>query len=228
MSFRRRIVENEFLMSGLAERGYSLSPLDDDENHCAFIDNSPADIAVKILISVWDRVTFRCALLVCSHNVSRQFHSKGLFLDEHVDKAESPEAVLAVELLWLRWNDDPENAQHHRNDYSYVNEAGSRRFFEDLDTLASPLLSSVASATRLAGFLAHLSEYPVHTTLGGRPVSTDPFLYAALLYIDTGDLDEARKVLDRGVAFYSVSDVGTPAQVRRYQNFVERRRLLLS
>ncbi|MEV4782263.1 hypothetical protein [Burkholderia sp. LMU1-1-1.1] len=226
MSFRKKIGHNDTLMSGLASRGYFLCPLDDDENHCTFLNNSTADVSVTIVISIWDRVTFRCGLLIASRGVGQQLQCKGLIFDDHVKSADSHEVVAAVELLWLRWNDDPQNAENYRNDYSYVSDAGSRRFFEDLDTVGQRFISSIASASQLAIFLENLDVYPVHIKFGGAPGSSDRFLYAALLYIDSGDLEAARRVLDRGALF--LGNGSTDVQVRRYHSFMKRRQLLLS
>ena len=226
MSFRKKIGDNNVLMSGLAARGYSLCLLDDDENHCTFSDNSAADVSTKILISILDRATFRCSLLIAARGVGQQLQDKGLIFDDYVKRADSHEVVAAVALLWLRWNDDPKNAENYRNDYSYVNDAGSRRFFEDVDTVGQRFISSITSARLLAIFLENLDAYPVNTKLGGRPESSDRFLYAALLYIDSGDLDAARRVLDHGALV--LGNVCTEVQVRRFDRFMKQRQLLLS
>lgn len=227
MKFRKRIAENEILIAGLAAGGYILDMDEDDENHCKFNPIDPTDISSQLLISIFDRASFQVGLIIRSSFVGKMFQLHNLFLDQPFDHEGSPIGVLAVDLLWLRWNSDPENAEIYRNDYSYVNEAGATRVFDDLDTLGKTFISNVASSLQLADSLVNLSAYPIRTKLGGRPASSDPFTYAALLYIQSGNLEKACDVLDQGLAEYSFSEPGAEWQVRRYNNLNERRRLLL-
>jgi len=49
--------------------------------------------------------------------------------------------VLSVELLWLRWNNNPDLMQNYRDDYRKSFQSGCMRFFEDLDTFGIPFIS---------------------------------------------------------------------------------------
>ncbi|MDR3483169.1 MAG: hypothetical protein P4L91_20930 [Burkholderiaceae bacterium] len=228
-TFRSEILGNDLLISGLRARGFVLSEFDSgDENRCSFMRLGHADIHVVLLISIWDDGSFRCALIISSMFVSKVFHRCGLFLDlSNFPTENRPEGVLTVELLWLKWNDNPEIAQSD-DKYSLKGQDGVRRLLEDLDTLGQAFISSVATPQQLADFLLKLDEYPARIKWGGKPGSADPFIFAAILYIEAGEKVKARAALARGLREYDFPEPRLHWQTCRQNDFKKRRELLLT
>lgn len=230
--FTDKIIGNYKLVSGLVNRGYTLSPPgdddDDDPNRCTFVTNVLTDVSIEVIISIWDKHHFQCSLIVCSKTVTDEFQKLDLFIGEPSNFENSPISTLTVDLLWLRWNEDPEAAKLNKEKYSYVEENLIDRFFEDFDTVGMAFVQQVNTDCKLSKVLEHIESYPARVKWGGRPISSDPLMYAAILYMRTGSREKSLSILDRGLKDFSFEEPGLPWQVRRFKIFQERRRLIIN
>lgn len=221
MEFHDSITLNEKLLNGLKDRSYSLVSFSDEQ--MAVFSNDAKDFPIEILISRWDDARFIVSLNICSRSVTEQFFEHQLFFDQ---TPHDPIGVLGVDLLWLRWNDDPANAESRKYDYALSTADGLRRFFDDLDTVGKSFLDSVSAALDLAVMLQNLEKYPVRIKWGGKPRSVDPLLYSAMLFLQCGERVHAKEVFEMGIQKYGCSSNDAEWKVRRLRDFLRRGELL--
>jgi hypothetical protein len=160
-------------------------------------------------------------------HVNQTMHSLGLFLDHQQTPIEESEVVIAVDLIWLRWNHDPDHAEENRYDYKISTEHGVLRLLEDIDTVGRDFIASISSPNSMAELLVNLREYPCRIKWGGRPGSVYPYVYAALLYMQMGDKERAKAALDKGWREYDTPTPRPHWQNVRLQGFQTRRMLLM-
>lgn len=226
MKFTNWIKNKSSLISGMRDRGYRLCA-SDDENHCVFYPEIRLKIFPKITLSQWDESTFRSAIILCSRDVAEEFREKDLWLDEMPGLEGNSIGVLSVELLWLRWNNNPDLIQNYRDDYRKSFESGCMRFFEDLDTFGIPFISSLSRPYPLANTLENIDEYPANIMQGGKPRSADPFIYSAILSMRNGEIAQAKEALKKGELKYACVNPDIEWQHRRSLNYQERMRRIL-
>jgi hypothetical protein len=205
----------------MRDRGYRLRD-SDDENHCVFYPESKARIFPTILLSQWDENTFRSGIILCSQDVTEEFFEKDLWLDKAPSLEEDSVDVLSVSLLWLRWNNNPSSMSNYRDDYRKSFEFGCVRFFEDLDIFGTPFISSLSTPDSLAKTLENIDEYPINIKQGGKPRSTDPFIYSAILYMRNDKIIQAQEALQKGKLKYACANPDIEWQHRRSLNYNER------
>lgn len=228
-TFREFLLDRDLFVSGLAQRGFTLDNVDAEyENDFAFTKRISKHIHVSLHFTPWGANAFRCGVIISSTDVTDIFHGYGLFLDRTAIPEVAAYGVLATELLWLKWNEDPESAEEFQSDYGLENDAGVQRFFEDLDGVGNSFLLSVNTPRKLADFLVLIEHYPIRIKWGGQPKSSDPFIFASALYLALGAKLEARKALEVGFAQYAVDEPRAPWQEYRLEKFRARRDLLLA
>lgn len=130
--------------------------------------------------------------------------------------------ILSVELLWLRWDNNPDLMQNYRDDYRKSFESGGVRFFEDLDIFGIPFISSLSNPRLFAKTLENIDEYSVAMRQGGKPRSADPFIYSAILYMRNGEIAQAQEVLKKGELKYACANPDIEWQHRRSLTYNER------
>src|SRR5262245_59134483 len=120
--------------AGLETRGYR-GGFRDAANGYLYEKEVTEDFAVKLLFTKKGDTLGEVGLLMGSRYVNRVMHSLGLFIDETITPIEEHQTIIAVDLVWLRWNRSPERAAECRYDYQFGTTRGVHRFFEDLDTV---------------------------------------------------------------------------------------------
>jgi hypothetical protein len=183
--------------TGVEERGYR-GGFRDTANGYLYKKEITEDFAVDLLFTNKGDTLGQVGLLSGFRSVNRVMHSLGLFINDGITPCGEPETVVAVDLLWLRWNRNPERAVEYEHDYLFGTERGVQRFFEDLDEVGQDFVNAVAAPRAMADLLANLDEYPRRISWGGPPLSVRPHIYAAILYMQLGDNARAREVLDKG------------------------------
>jgi hypothetical protein len=213
--------------AGLEQRGYR-GGFRDSEEHYLYEKEITDDLALKLLFTKKGDTLGQVGLLLGSLYINRVMHSLGLFIDEQTTPVEEHEIVIAVDLLWLRWNHTPERATECKYDYKFgTDDNGVQRFSEDLDTVGQDFVNGVSSPRAMADLLAGLDNYPCRTEWGGKPVSVRPHIYAAIFYIGLGDNARAKEVLDQGWRKYQSPAPRQYWQSIRLQEYQTRRLLLL-
>lgn len=229
VSFKASLLNKELFVSGLEKRGFSEDIPDEKyEGEFSFTRIISKKIQFSLNFTPSELNTFRCGLIVSSLDVQNIFCKFGLFLDRPIIPADSFYDVLASELLWLRWNEDANSADKYKCDYSLVAGAGIGRLFEDLDSVGEMFMSQVNTPGKLADFLMSIETYPNRIKWGGRPKSSDPFIFASSIYFANGDCSAAVKALDIGFKKYKSPTPGIEWQAYRFEKFEERRKLLLA
>jgi hypothetical protein len=221
MEFQDSIILNEKLIDGLKDRSYSLIGFSDEQ--MAVFSNEAKEFPIEIFISRWDGARSIGSLNICSRSVTEQFFEYQLFFDQ---TPHEPIGVLGVDLLWLRWNEDPANAESRKYDYALSTEDGLKRFFYDLDTVGKSFLDSVSAPLDLALMLENLEKYPVRIKWGGKPRSADPLLYSAMLFLQCDERVHAKEVYEMGIQKYGCAPSDAEWKVRRIQDFLRRGELL--
>jgi hypothetical protein len=166
-------------------------------------------------------------MLIGSPLVSQVMHSLSLFIDIPPTPADEAEVILAVNLIWLRWNHSPEQAAIYRDDYKLGTKFGAQRLLEDLDAVGQDFVASVSTPYAMAELLADLANYPCRVKWGGRPVSTDPYIYSSILFHQLGQNARAKEALDKGWREYNTPAPRAHWQNIRLQRFQTRRMILV-
>lgn len=226
MTFKSWLRSNTNLVAGLWERGFEFAGF--EESTAEFRPRERSPIYPVLLLSQFDSDTFRCALLVMSEHVAQVFHEQSLWLDAQPTETTQELGVLAIDLLWLRWNGEPASMEQYSDDYQMSGEAGCARFLDDFHALATPFLAAVADDASLASFLANIHEYPVRIKHGGGPRSANPYIYSAILAARSNDMVQVRRVLDKGLARNQCTNPDILYQRRRHENYVARMQKILA
>lgn len=225
-SYIRNFKRATAVAAGLEQRGYR-GGYRETANGYLYQKEITGDLEVQLLFTQKGDTLGRVGLLLGSREVSRAMHSLGLFLGEGVSPVEDHEVVVAVELLWLRWNREPERAEEYENDYQFGTERGVRRFFEDLDTVGQDFIAAVTTPRAMADLLSNLDRYPCHISWGGKPGSVFPYIYATILYMQLGDKARAKEVLDQGWREHQFPKPRQEWQNVQMLNYQTRRMILL-
>lgn len=183
--------------TGLEHRGYR-GEFREGLNGYVYKKKINDDLEVKLVFTKKGDTLGNVGLLVGSRNVNRLMHSLGLFINVPATPIEEHETVIAVDLIWLRLNHDPNRIAECKDDYKFGTEHGVQRFFEDLDTVGRDFINEVSEPHAMADLLSNLDKYPCRTHYGGKPVSVAPHVYAAIFYMHLGEKVRAKEVLDQG------------------------------
>jgi len=143
-------------------------------------------------------------------------------IEEHRPEITS---VLVVNALWLRWNLQPERAFLYKDDYNFDQPGGVDRLIEDVDTVVADFVRSVSSERLLADMLCNLNGYPQKISWGGKPVSTNPYIYSAILYASVNERMLALNALDKGFSEYrplAEPENWREIRFRKYEKEMER------
>ena len=222
----KKVESNKFLMDGIKERGYIGEKLKLD-NRYIFSKEINAELSLSLLFSPWIENSLRVSIMINSIAVTRYFHELGLYLDLPEPESDRPTGVISVELLWLRWNQEPSQAKNYETDYVIGTERGTQRVFEDLDSVGQDYYSAISTPQALAEHLNNINHYPCRIKSGGKPVSNNPYIYAAILFLCANDAQQAQKALDEGWREYDVPSPRAYWQEVRREEFQARKQLLL-
>jgi hypothetical protein len=212
--------------AGLERREYR-GGFRDSANGYLYQKEVTEDFAVKLLFTKKGDTLGSVGLSMGSRYVTRVMHAQGLFINGQQTPIDEPRTVISVDLLWLRWNRNPERTTECRDDYEFGAERGVQRFFEDLDTAGQDFIKGASAPRTMADLLSGLDKYPCRTTLGGKPVSVHPHIYAAIFYMQLGDHARAKEVLDQGWREHQYPVPRQYWQSIKVQQYQTRRLLLL-
>lgn len=227
-TFREYLLGNFCFVSGLEKRGFELDLVDGEyENNLNFRKVISASIYATLHLTPWNSTAFRCKLIISSIDVIDCFRQYNLFLDQPEISDGCAYDVLATDLLWLKWNENPDSALKHKSDYILDDGQGFQRMFSDLDSVGALFLDDINSQRKLADFLISLEEYPRRIKWGGEPKSSDPFIFACALYLSIGDKEDAIRALNFGLKKYGLSEHKVEWEEYRLERFQERRNILI-
>ncbi|KAF0812717.1 hypothetical protein IGB42_03009 [Andreprevotia sp. IGB-42] len=220
MTFKKEFLKNKAdLISVLEERGFTViwKVLD-----LRFAATKPLSefLDLVLLLSPWVNGSFQASLLIKVKNVGP---FAGL---EPVEKGEDGICVSSVDLNWLRINAEPEKKKQYEDDYVLKSDLGTQRVLHDLDTVGFHYLESCVPLPKLAQFLLEIEAYPRKTKMGGEPVSADPFVYAAAIYILLGDVEKSKAALQKGSVAFCKEKATLQWQIARCERFKISRKFL--
>lgn len=227
-SFERKLRCTTHLMAGLEERGFVYETnATQDENHISFLKGIGSDIFVRLQFSIRGKEGVGVSLMMASMGVTDAFHRLGLFLDTPAWPVNYADTVLSVDLLWLRWNFEANSALGNRADYQLGSDGNALQLLKDLDTVGQYFIDSVVTPELLAKCLLNIDRYPCHIKWGGKPVSANPYVYAAILFLQAGCREAARATLEAGLREYDTATPRSYFESVRLQKFQSRRVLLM-
>ncbi len=227
-SFKKQILQQKNLIEGIKSRGYSPDPFSEKIGEiCSFDKMGKDDLSYSVSLFPWVDKEFQCSLFVNSLYVTHKFHDLDLFFNVNILPAmNQPKTVLCIDLAWLRCN-DVVGRKTESLEYKINSEADAQVFFEDLDMYGDHFFNDMVTPVATADFLLNLKNYPKHIKQGGGPGSVDPYVYAAILYLQAGSKEKCLRTLDLGLAECDVPDpIGY--QVHVLENFREKRRRILN
>jgi hypothetical protein len=229
MSFRKKILSNKHLQAELYAREYCIGISEsNDPNLCIFTRNIGNDLTASLLFMKKGMKACSVTILIGSNAVSNNFDLLDLFLDDMRQQKGKTHNVLAVNLLWLRWNNYPEFAKEYKDDYLFDSNFGVKRIAEDLDVVAEEFIKSVSSPIALADQLVNLNSYSRRVVWGGGPVSIDPYVFAAILYFSSGEYLRAFAALEEGENRYRSPEPQFDWQKIRLRDFRIRQKRLVT
>lgn len=126
MNFKSWLRGNICLVARLRDRGFEFTGFEDST--AEFQPRERSSIYPVVRLSALGRDTFMCVLLVMSEHVARVFNEQSLWLDAQPSETMLESGLLAVDLLWLRRNKEPENLDRHGNDYQIRARPGASGF----------------------------------------------------------------------------------------------------
>lgn len=223
--FISRIQEAPGLVAGLEDSGYKGELLEADDRYL-FVKDLNDEFVLQLLLSPQREKSISVGMLIASAVVKRAMHSFNLFLDDPVTSIDSPEVVLAVDLLWLRWNGEPERAPLYKFDYGFGTQ-GVDRLFEDLNTVGRDFVDRVTTLDGMAEMLVNIMDYPTRIKWGGAPRSVEPYMYSSILFLSLGDRQRMKAALDKGLCEYETTEPRSDWQNRRLRNLRMRTALLM-
>lgn len=211
IKFRNAFKSESVISNKLLSKKYKYTNYkSNDKNHFLFTRQYNSDLDVSILFSFLQENICNVAIMLGSPSV-KSFYSTYVLSWQGIPlEIDQPVTIVAVDLVWLRWNCNPEDAILYKNDYDYSCSAGIERIFFDLESVGEEFIGRFQDKISQAQMLMNLDSYIRNIDWGGAPKSVSPYIYSAILFIVAGDLESARIALDKGLIAYA-TEVPRPA-----------------
>lgn len=204
-NFKKKILEKKELIHGMESRGFLLDRFSEkNEETCCFFKKGNKDLSFSINLHPWFGEEFQCFLGVKSLYVKKVFSEFDSFSNLNAMSLDDrPIGVLSISLPWIRCN-KLAKCEEGDLEYKLPGEDGIFRFFDDIDCYGADFIRELDEPEFVADFLLNLKNYPVKIKHGGGPGSTEPYIYAAILYLQEGRKEKFLKALDLGWREYNV------------------------
>jgi hypothetical protein len=201
--FRKFFSEDGGLAREIIARGYLPEKYKSaDGNHFLYKKEENSDLVVLLMMSFGSGNTCNVSFLLGSNYVGEIFRSAKLSIGDSIEEPGWPEIILAVDLLWLRRNANPDVAEKYKCDYNLQGNA-IERILEDIDSVGNNFIGNFLSKNSQADMLMTLDDYPKNIRWSGGPRSVSPYIYSAVLFFGCGEIEMAKSVLTKGLIAYA-------------------------
>ncbi|MES1195548.1 MAG: hypothetical protein ABUL58_01210 [Steroidobacter sp.] len=218
----QKFIKIKNLHKALAERGYVGKPL---EKESMYLYTRKISKTLDETLIFSKNINFDCLGNCTLHvgSITTRAVSMSIGVDQPDVKVDeyNPEVtcVLVVNALWLRWNREPEKAPLYKNDYIFDKPGGIDRLITDVDSVVAEFVRSVSSERALADMLCDLESYPKQIRWGGKPRSSNPYIYAAILYAANAEKELALEALNKGERAYDSAASSEHWQQARFKRY---------
>lgn len=228
--FIKTFLSNKNNIALMRDAGYELSPFMDktDKHHIQFLRQETNDLFSELAFSKCGTDQVDVSIFISSLFVTRFLDEFAMLPSSIARNIARPKCVLVGDLAWLRGNKKPEDWRKGKSPYFCRKNDDLLLILDDFRIYGSEFITEMTKEGVLAYWLENLNLYPEKINSPYRLISSDRFLYAALIHLRDGNLLQSRKALDVGLAEYEAAAAIAPWRQTVFEEFMVSRNIVIS